>query len=96
MNSVSLYHRLGGIETLEKVNEKFYQYLLSDPNLADFHIQHKSNIAKMHDGMVDYLSGLTGGANTYMGPELKEVHKKLNIKMDYFNTVWECLARAFK
>lgn len=70
----ALYHRIGGYKTLEEINERMMQSLLSEPCIAEVHLKNGSNIAKMHDSMVDFLCVLTGGPLTYQGKDMKTTH----------------------
>jgi hemoglobin len=79
----SLYHRLGGYDALAAVTDDFIHRLATDPKLHKFFVgvsqEHAGRIRQL---VLDQLCGATGGPCVYIGREMKEVHRGLNITDD--------------
>lgn len=45
--------------------------------------------------MVQFLTHLFGGPNHYKGPDMKTLHKKMAIRKEHFDIVWEHMESAY-
>jgi hemoglobin len=80
MSQQSIYDRLGGYRSIEKMVADFYQTILNDETVNIFYIENISDIAKLHHHVTDFFSLIFGGPNTYKGRSMKEVHKNMSIR----------------
>lgn len=73
----SLYERLGGAPAIKSVVDKFYVYMLSDPDVKDFFANTDMN--KQRQRQTDFITLATGGPNNYQGLDMKKAHEKFKI-----------------
>lgn len=92
----SLYQRIGGYEVLDHSISEFYQLVLCDRDLNTFFIENMSDLARLHKTMVDFLSGLMGGPDSYKGPDMVTLHKNMKIKKEHFDLTWKHMKTAFE
>ncbi len=81
----SLYERIGKQDAVDAAVDIFYRKVLTDPTISDFfdNVDMDVQIAKQKA----FLTMAFGGPNNYTGKDLREGHKKLNIKEEHFQAV---------
>ena len=69
---VSIYERIGGEATIDKLIDGFYDRVLSDPELKPF-FEHTS-MEKQRRMQKEFFSAALGGPSVYRGASLQAVH----------------------
>jgi hemoglobin len=77
-NEISIYDRIGGKPTLDKLVGAFYVNVLADPELSPFFKD--VPIEKLHKMQHAFFSAALGGDIEYPGRPLAHVHHGLGIK----------------
>ena len=76
----SLYHRLGGYDTIAVVIDDFFGRIRNDPQFARFtHGRSIDSLQRARQLLVEQLCMATGGPCVYIGRELKTAHAGLGI-----------------
>lgn len=83
MNEESLFLRVGGRPTLEKVHKVFYDKLYEHPWFKNFfsHIDQK----RIENQQTDFMTSNMGGGKIYMGVLPKNAHKHIFISEEMFD-----------
>jgi hemoglobin len=55
------YDRIGGIDTLRRIAERFYDLMERDPAFAELRAMHAPDLAPMRASLPGFLAGWTGG-----------------------------------
>ena len=74
----SLYERVGGAATIEKLVDAFYVEVMADPELAPFF--EEVSIEKLILMQREFFSAALGGPVTYTGRPIAYAHHGLGIK----------------
>ena len=76
----SLYKRLGGREGIRGVVDDFVAFVVADPRVnARFKDLKPPDVEKLKTNISDQVCEATGGPCTYLGRDMKTVHKGMNI-----------------
>jgi hemoglobin len=81
----TLYERLGGTGSLDVAVERFYDRLLTDPELAHFFASVDMRRQRAHQKA--FLSMALGGPRGYRGRNLAEAHAHLDINDHHVDLV---------
>ena len=82
----TLYHRLGGYDSLAAVTDDFIGRLGTDPQLKRFFTSLSvDSQKKLREHVVDFLCSATGGPCLYTGRDMKTSHTGLGITEDDWN-----------
>ncbi len=92
LEEVSLYQRLGGMESIEAVVEDFYRRVLADDTLTLMFAG--IDLAQLRKHQAVFLSHALGGPNRYTGKRMEHAHEGLNITPTQFGAVAGHLSSA--
>ncbi len=81
-DAASLYERLGGEATIERLVPAFYVRVLADPELAPFF--REVALDKLHAMQREFFAMATGGPVRYSGRPLAHVHHGLGLTRAHF------------
>ena len=91
----SLYKRLGGREGIAIVVGDFVGNMAADPRVnARFKDMKPPDVEKLKTNLSDQVCDATGGPCTYLGRDMKTVHKGMNITDAEWNATVENLVKA--
>jgi hemoglobin len=91
----SLYKRLGGREGIRLVVDDFVANVVADPRVnARFKDLKPPDVEKLKTNVSDQVCDATGGPCTYLGRDMKTVHKGMNITETEWNATVENLVKA--
>jgi hemoglobin len=92
MRSVSLYDRVGGRPTLERVHALLYSRIYADPVLKQFFKDVPRD--RQEKQLTDFMSGALGGPKAYVGKHPRQAHTHLYITPEMFDTRHHMLAQS--
>lgn len=81
-SNASLYDRIGGADGIVRLVSKFYNLVLSDPELAPF-FEH-TPVDRLLNMQQEFFSAALDGPIRYTGRSLVEVHHGRGIDMKHF------------
>ena len=84
-NSITLYEKYGGENTIKALVESFYDRVLKDPELAPVFEKVDMGPLKRHQAL--FISQALGGPKQYDGRDLSEAHRGLAITNGQFDRV---------
>jgi len=90
----SLWSRLGGFQTMDKVVAKFEELLLKDPTLGPMH--KNVDMKRYHETHRDLFAELFNGWHFYSGKSLNEAHRTFKLNDEHFNLFVDLFVRALK
>src|SRR6185436_13277835 len=91
----SLYKRLGGREGIALVVDEFVANVVKDDRVnARFKALKPEQVFKLKSNLADQICDATGGPCSYVGGEMKAVHKGMNITEAEWNATVENLVKA--
>jgi hemoglobin len=91
----TLYKRLGGREGIALVVGDFVTNMASDPRVnARFKDMKPPEVEKLKSHLADQICDATGGPCSYLGRDMKAVHKGMNITEAEWNATVENLVKA--
>ena len=88
----SLYDRVGGRPTLEKVHKLLFDYICADPILGQFFVGVERG--RHERQLTDFMSGAMGGPQIFIGKHPRDAHQHLYITDEMFVHRHQLLARA--
>lgn len=90
----TLFKRLGGKPTLERVHKTFYDLAYTHPWLGKYFTD-KPQLA-LEEQQTDFMSYLMGGPNLYTGKTPKMAHQHMVITDELFELRRQLLSKAIK
>lgn len=90
----TLYERLGGVETLEKVHKIFYDKAYKHPWLRLYFTDKLQQV--LEEQQTDFMTQLMGGPKKYGGKTPKMAHQHMNITEELFSLRRELLSESIK
>lgn len=90
--SNTLYERLGGRETLQRVHKVFYDKAFVHPWLSQYFQGKQQQL--LEDQQTDFLTSITGGPKMYMGRAPKFAHQHMVISDELFDLRQQLLGDA--
>jgi hemoglobin len=97
-SKTTFFEALGGIETIRKLVERFYDIMDSDPKAADIRAMHKADLTGAREKLFMYLTGWTGGPQLYIEryghPMLRARHLPFSIGETERDQWMYCIIRA--
>jgi hemoglobin len=91
----SLYKRLGGREGIALVVGDFVTNMAQDSRVnARFKDMKPADVEKLKSNIADQICDATGGPCSYLGRDMKTVHKNMNISDAEWNATVENLGKA--
>lgn len=85
VSDMSLYERIGGEPALSAAVDRFYERVLSDPELKSFFNGVSMPRLKAHQHA--FLSQALGGPRQYTGASMRDAHARLSIEQRHFDSV---------
>lgn len=89
----TIFQKMSGETGMKKLIDLQYEKVLSDPELRLFFLT--SDIAKVKENSMAWLTKAFGGANNYKGRDLREVHKNMDLTDRHFYLMKKHLAWGF-
>lgn len=93
-NANTLFHKLGGKNTLQKVHKIFYDKIYADPWIGKFFLHIDQKI--IEDQQTDFMMQAMGGPAEYAGALPHAAHKHMLITEDLFQYRQELLRASIK
>lgn len=93
-SSQSLYERIGGQETVDRLIIKFYENVFSDPELAPFFS--KAELPRLTRMQQEFFSAALDGPVRYSGNSLVAVHHGRGIQRKHFTRFVEHLLTTLR
>jgi hemoglobin len=91
----SLYRRLGGREGIAMVVDQFVANVVADDRInARFKTLQPAQVFKFRSNLADQICDATGGPCSYLGGDMKSVHKGMAITDAEWNATVENLVKA--
>jgi hemoglobin len=91
----SLYKRLGGREGIRGVVDEFVAALVADPRVSTrFKDIKPPDVERVKTNISDQVCEATGGPCSYLGKDMKAVHKGMRITEAEWNATVEDLVKA--
>ena len=91
----SLYKRLGGREGIRGVVDDFVAALVADPRVsARFKDLKPPDVERVKTNLSDQICEATGGPCSYLGKDMRTVHKGMRITDAEWNATVEDLVKA--
>jgi hemoglobin len=92
----SLYERLGGEPAITRVVDDLIVLVVADPNIRPIHKKHfmAEDVAALKKKLVDQIGEATGGPQKYMGKNMKDAHKGMQITDADFDALAADVAKA--
>jgi len=93
MTNLAQFERMGGRESLIKINKCFYDKVYQHPWLKQYFIE----IPQQHieDQQIDFMQKVLGGSNVYIGKPPPATHKHMFIPNELFEIRQQLLMEAF-
>ncbi|KAL4496037.1 hypothetical protein ABPG72_015459 [Tetrahymena utriculariae] len=88
----SVYDKLGGKENIAAAVSKFYDKVLKDDRVK--HFFKNTDMKHQVKQQTNFLCFAFGGPNNYVGKNMKDGHKGMNIDDSQFNAIVELLAQT--
>lgn len=85
ISEASLYERIGGEPAVTAAVDRFYERILTDPDLRDFFNDISMSRLKAHQ--FAFLSQVLGGPRQYSGASMRDAHLRLSIEQRHFDSV---------
>jgi hemoglobin len=91
----SLYDRLGGRHPIALVVDDFVANVAADNRInARFKGLEPAAVSRLKSNLADQICSATGGPCSYVGRDMKTVHKGMNITEAEWNATVEALVKA--
>lgn len=84
-SETTLYDRIGGEPAVRAAVDRFYERVLSDPELKGFFTSVSMPRLKAHQ--FAFLSQVLGGPRQYSGASMRDAHSRLAIEQRHFDGV---------
>ena len=90
----SLYHRIGGQETIQKLMHSFYETVVTDPEIGPFF--ENVDVNKIRTMQEEFFGAALGGPVEYTGIELARAHSSKGIERKHFAHYVELLLNTLQ
>jgi hemoglobin len=92
------FHLLGGHETFQKICNRFYDLMESEPAYAELRAMHAPDLSKMRSSLAGFLAAWAGGPRDWFeqnpGKCMMSAHKPFVISKDVAGQWSEAMKRA--
>jgi len=93
--SETLYHRIGGYDTIAAIVDEFLQSLATVPEMARFSTSMNLDSRRRNRQLtLDFLAAATGGPTLYLGKDMKPSHAGLGISASEWKIAMDHIERA--
>ncbi len=93
-NDTTLFQRIGGMNTIRLIVDRFYNKVLSDESLHHFFPKH--DMIALRSKQTSFLAYVFGAPSIQSEFDLKKAHAHLKIKQDHFNSLVNHLDSSLK
>lgn len=94
----SPYERLGGIDVLRRITDRFYDLMDTEPAYKALREMHAPDLAPMRQSLPGFLAGWSGGPRDWFdahpGKCMMSMHKPFPITPETATQWADCMARA--
>ncbi|MFN6566056.1 group 1 truncated hemoglobin [Dendronalium sp. ChiSLP03b] len=90
--SATLYDKIGGQPTIEKVVDDLHKRILADGSVNQFFA--KTDMAKQRGHFIAFLSQLLEGPKQYAGRPMDKTHAGMSVQPQHFDAVAKHLSEA--
>jgi methyl-accepting chemotaxis protein len=90
--TTTLFDRLGGMDAIATVVERFYERVLADAELSPFFV--RTNMVWLKKRQTSFFAQALGGPRKYKGRDMKTAHEHLAIASSHFDRVAGHLSAA--
>lgn len=93
----ALYDRLGGIDAISAVTDKFLANVAADSRINgrfEATVAEPARLQLLRNNLIDQICQAAGGPCAYKGKTMAEAHAGMNITADEFNALVEDLVAA--
>lgn len=98
MAAESMYHWIGGEDTVRALVDRFYEIMDSDPAAATIRAMHEADLTPMRERLYEYLSGWLGGPPLYVqhhgSPCIARAHRPFHIDAAARDAWLACMRQA--
>jgi hemoglobin len=88
----TLYEKIGGQPTLEKVVDAFHNSIMADSSLKGFFA--KTDMAKQRAHQIAFFSQILEGPKQYSGRPMDKTHSGMNLNDQHFEAITKYLSAA--
>lgn len=88
----TLYEKIGGQPTLEKVVDAFHNSIMADSSLKGFFA--KTDMAKQRADQIAFFSQILEGPKQYSGRPMDKTHSGMNLNDQHFEAITKYLSAA--
>lgn len=96
--ATSPYERLGGIDVLRRITDRFYDLMDADPAYKALRDMHATDLAPMRESLPGFLAGWSGGPRQWFeanpGKCMMSMHKPFPITRETATQWADCMCRA--
>ncbi|MFM2371605.1 MAG: hypothetical protein RIS85_1327 [Pseudomonadota bacterium] len=94
----SPYDRIGGLDVLRQITDRFYDLMDTDPAYQALRAMHAPDLAPMRESLPGFLSGWAGGPRQWFeanpGKCMMSMHKPFPITRETAGQWADCMTRA--
>ncbi|MEM7725627.1 MAG: group 1 truncated hemoglobin [Cyanobacteria bacterium P01_A01_bin.45] len=90
--STTLYEKIGGQATLEKVVDDFHKRILGDSSLSGFFSN--TDMEKQRNHQIAFFSLIMDGPKDYQGRSMDKTHSGMNLQQPHFDAIAKHLSAA--
>lgn len=96
--ATSPYERLGGIDVLRQITDRFYDLMDTDPAYKALRDMHAADLGPMRESLPGFLAGWSGGPRQWFeanpGKCMMSMHRPFPITRETATQWADCMARA--
>ncbi|CAM4415417.1 group I truncated hemoglobin [Paenibacillus tarimensis] len=85
MTEQTLFTKLGGQETVDKVVDSFYAKVLADPLVSPFFVH--TDMARQRRHQAAFIGFALGSGAAYTGKSMAKAHEGMNLQPEHFNAI---------
>ncbi|MEO1378572.1 MAG: group 1 truncated hemoglobin [Cyanobacteria bacterium J06635_10] len=88
----TLYEKIGGQPTLEKVVDDFHGRIMADASLSGFFA--KTDMGKQRTNQIAFFSQILGGPKDYKGRAMDTTHTGMSLQQSHFDAIAKHLTES--
>ena len=88
----TLYEKIGGQPTIEKVVDDFHNRIMSDSTVSGFFAN--TDMKKQRDHQIGFFSLILGGPKDYKGRSMDKTHTGMGLQQPHFDAISKHLSEA--
>ncbi len=92
------YERLGGLDELRRITDRFYDLMEQDQAFAELRAMHAGDLGPMRESLPGFLAGWSGGPRDWFdahpGKCMMSMHKPFPITRETAGQWAQCMERA--